>query len=359
MTIDIKPLWKRVFSPGFDYDAEDYLEYEADEKGHYPYIIAGYRLPGEDYWHVGPFPPPLEKVEMILKKHSVRPEKIQLICSGGAVGHPSFLKYSYKNHVYNRGWNTDYEYMRWYAPGYDIPVFPGLESSSTETITITLIAIAAHWIELQFRQGEKKQNLIFESLGSDGLPGLVFLLKSLKNNQYGHMSLGDSFYGFFMSINSWIIGNDEAYIVLRYFSDDNGNIEWRYRGRLSYFIKNLEDFLKNILRHPDFISQYVFTSYDGYKDFYARLEAATEDYLSNLRKTEDKSQVFVEDAYLFDNDNPPKLLWIEKGDYEDSFQLKWLRSNILELNDAKEIYNKYKNMIENLEIPHGWLDCEE
>lgn len=53
-----------------------YSLFPTDDKGHYPYIVAAYKLVGEDAWRIKPFPAPFEKTLQLLKEHEIQSQTI-------------------------------------------------------------------------------------------------------------------------------------------------------------------------------------------------------------------------------------------------------------------------------------------
>jgi hypothetical protein len=59
------------------------LDYEKNAEGLYSYLLAAYRLKDEEFWHVGVYPVPFEKVVPILEARGIDAQEVCLVCDGG------------------------------------------------------------------------------------------------------------------------------------------------------------------------------------------------------------------------------------------------------------------------------------
>jgi hypothetical protein len=367
-----EPVWALFYKMKVDVDCHKHCEYKPDEKGLYPYVVAAYKLKGDDFWHIGPFPAPFDNIKPLLKSNGIEPEFIRHVSNGGGVRFPTDVKNLYAERAYRRGWIRGYDNDKWYAPSDNVPVQSGFENVSEEQIIIKLIAIAGYWIELRFSQGEKRQYLLFEEYSSDGLPNLALLLKCLQDHGYGHMMLEDDFEDFFLALNIWSNAQGTAYMRFRYGSkrssykcSKQNDIQWDCKCTVNDIICNIRQLFSDILAHPDFISVYAYSEWRFHEEFSDRLEQATEEFMELHQSNDSDNDLHSDANTLVDEDqepddpDAPHLLWIDDSDIEDKFYNKWLRENILTLEPARERYELCKNMLENLEIPEGWLDLED
>lgn len=328
-----------------------YELFPPDDKGHYPYIVAAYKLEGDNAWRLTPLPAPFEKAVRLLEDSGIKLQALRQVSLGGAVASLASLKDVYCAGAYNKGWNRDYEDCnRWYAPGENVPPPPYVIDTGDAPISFKLVAIAADWIEFQIRQGEKKQHLIFESFMSDGLPGMTHLLKCLMERGYGHMSLADNFEGFFFRMSVWSTPDGSARMIVTYDGENVKNLQWTSKTNTNAIIGNIREFLLSIADHPDFLHEYAYHNWNGDKGFENELEETTKVFLASpvdLRVTPPQ--------LIKDEIDPPELLDLI-DDNEERFRSQWLRENIMRLEPAKEMHEKYQRMLRDLLIPDGWLD---
>ena len=322
-----------------------------DEKGHYPYTVAAYRMDDDNEWHIGPFPVPFDETLKSIQDSGIVMQTVHQVGLEGAVADLSSLAHYCPARAFKRGWNQDFEdAKRWHPPGENIPmpdIVPNLEDCQ---ILLNLIAIAGYWIELQVRQDEKRQHIIIEPTTADILPGLAFLLKSLINNGYGHMTLVDSFERFFFRINVWGNQDGTSYMLFQYDGDDAKDIRWIAKTNTQAIITNIKEFLLSVANHPDFLSEYIYNSVCTPEDMQEELDMATKAYLATpveLRKTPPRCVVHETEA---------PLLLDPFDDEENDFRRQWLRENLLGIESARQLHEKYQQMLRELLIPEGWLD---
>lgn len=332
-------------------DPDLYALFPPNEKGHYPYIVAAYKLAGKEEWQIRPLPAPFEKAVQLLEDNGIKVDGLRNVGTGGTVAFLELLDYVYVRDAFISGWTRDYrDGTRWYAPGENIPPPKYITDTKDRQIFLKLIAVAANWIEFQISQEEKKQHIIFDSLLSDGLPGIAFLLKNLIERGYGHMSIFDDFHGFFFRMSVWHNPNGTSRMIIKYQKDGIENIQWTGKAETNAVIEDLRKFLLSIADHPDFLHEYAYHHWGGFRDF----ENELEDEVKNFSNTP-REQRIVPLKRMVDETDPPKLLTLF-DDEKEYFRLQWLRENIMRLEPAKEMHEKYQLMLRELQVPDGWLD---
>ena len=257
------------------------------------------------------------------------------------------LDYDYHlDAAHHYGWHCFDMHGPWYAPDQKIPKPDKFQTALRGSLRMKLLLVYFGNMVIQFEHGNQNRCIVFDPLVSDPIKRFSILLDSFKKKGCGHLSLCDSSEDFFFGLHIWSLQNIDAYVHFIY-ADRSARDAWHCLSTADEIIHEIENLFQSILHHPDFMGSFAFfPDWSSDNDFVRACESAWENEKANIAESGHASQerLVIENYWGLGES--------EELDDEDTFNVLWLRENLMSLPKARLCYEYYWELLNpKFEVP--------